>query len=99
MQKENLLLARESHYRLLTKHLKEYALITLDPGGHIQSWNVGAEHLLRYTEHEALGKHTSLFFTQEDIARGIDKKEMREAAKHGSAEDERWHVRKDGSSF
>jgi PAS domain S-box-containing protein len=99
MQNENTLLDQESHVRLLTKNLKEYALITLDPKGCIRSWNVGAENLMGYSEHEAVGKHTSLFFTEEDISRGIDKKEMREAARRGRAEDERWHVRKDGSSF
>jgi PAS domain S-box-containing protein len=89
----------ESQYRLMVESLVEYAFISLDSKGYIQSWNRGAERLLQYKEKEILGKYGGIFFTPEDCAKGIDKKEMASALTRGRAEDERWHVRKDGSRF
>ncbi|HEY0366019.1 MAG TPA: ATP-binding protein, partial [Pyrinomonadaceae bacterium] len=41
----------------------------------------------------------SKFFTPEDRAKGIPSKELETAAKLGRAEDERWHVRRNGVRF
>jgi PAS domain S-box-containing protein len=99
VQDKSLLLNHEGYFRLLFENIKDYAIITLDLEGHIQSWNVGAEHLMQYKEREVLEKHGSIFFTEEDLAKGMPEKEIDEALKFGRAEDERWHVRKDGSRF
>ena len=40
-----------------------------------------------------------MIFSEEDVARGIPKREMDQARRRGISEDERWHVRKDGSKF
>jgi PAS domain S-box-containing protein len=54
---------------------------------------------LGYTEEEIVGKDASKIFTTEDRTRGVPEKELASAATLGRAEDERWHVRKDGSRF
>ena len=46
-----------------------------------------------------LGKPGSILFTAEDRAKGEDAAELARAITEGRAEDERWHVRKDGTRF
>ncbi|MDF0674781.1 MAG: PAS domain-containing protein [Nitrospira sp.] len=41
-------------------------VITVDMNGYVTSWNNGAERLLGYTIHEALGKHISFVYPVED---------------------------------
>src|SRR5678816_4285999 len=89
----------EDIYRKSVETIRDYAIFMTDPDGLVTNWNRGAEHILRYTETEILGKHASKFFTAEDRAKGVPQKEMNTAAATGRAEDERWHVRSDGSRF
>ena len=77
----------------------DYAILTTDAQGLITSWNQGAERILGWQPHAAIGSHASRFYVEEDVARGVPKKEMATAARDGSAMNERWHVRKDGSRF
>jgi two-component system CheB/CheR fusion protein len=46
-------------------------------------------------EEEALGQPVSTIFTPEDIKKGADKAERRQAAETRRAEDEREHIRKE----
>jgi two-component system CheB/CheR fusion protein len=71
----------------------------MDTDGNIVSWNKGAERVFGYTEAEIVGQSCDLIFTQEDRALGVPYDEQRRALKDGRAEDERWHLRKDGSRF
>jgi PAS domain S-box-containing protein len=41
-------------------------VITVDLNGYVTSWNHGAEQLLGYTAQEALGKHISFVYPEED---------------------------------
>jgi PAS domain S-box-containing protein len=77
----------------------DFAIIALDPNGLVTSWNVGAERLIGYAEAEIVGRDGDVIFTREDRAAGAPERERAEARTHGRAEDERWHVRKDGSQF
>ena len=43
----------------------------LDAEGRLVTWNVGAERITGYTADEIIGKHFSMFYTQEDVARGV----------------------------
>jgi len=94
-----LLAEREARLRVLIDSLTEYAVLTLDRNGAITSWNSGAERILGYSEPEVLGQSSALFLTPEDVAAGVVESELAVAAAEGSAVDERWHVRKDGSRF
>ncbi|PYI88096.1 MAG: hypothetical protein DME26_04190 [Verrucomicrobia bacterium] len=86
-------------FRLLVEGVKEYAIYMLDPDGDIVSWNAGAERIRGYSAREVIGRHCSLFYTPEDIQRDKPNQELKEAAAKGSAEDEGWRQRKDGSRF
>jgi len=86
-------------FRVLVESVKEYAIFIVDPEGRVQSWNPGAESLLGYSEGEILGRPSSLFCTPENNEEGVCEREMAQAVETGRGNDERWHVRKDGSRF
>ena len=89
----------EEQLQLILESTKEYAIITFDLDGTITRWNTGAKKTFGYTEKEMLGKKGDVLFTPEDRAAKIPAKELEAALKKGRAEDERWHLRKDGSRF
>ena len=86
-------------FRLLVENVKDYAIFVLDTGGHVQTWSLGGERLLGYTEAEILGAPFSRFFTDADIANDEPRKELEGALRTGRGLDDRWHVRKDGTLF
>lgn len=89
----------EALRRAILDSSTEYAIISLDRDGMITSWNEGAVQTMGWTEDEMLGKPAHVFFTPEQINAGIPEQEMREAIETGRGEDERYHLRKDGSRF
>lgn len=89
----------ETFFRQVLDSLEDYAVITTDKNGDINSWNSGAERVLGYAETEAVGRNASIFFTPEDIAIGAPEKELITAIDNGRAIDERYHVCKDGTRF
>ena len=89
----------EDIYRKAIEDIQDYAIFMVDVDGFVTNWNVGAQHILGYTEAEIIGKDASKFFTLEDRVKGVPAKELGAAATLGRAEDERWHVRRNGSRF
>jgi PAS domain S-box-containing protein len=89
----------KERFRLLVEGVKDCAIFMLDPEGHVASWNAGAERIKGYPAREIMGKHFSVFFTPEDLAADKPNQELKEAAAKGSADEEGWRVRKDGSRF
>jgi PAS domain S-box-containing protein len=86
-------------YRLLVETVKDYAIFALDSTGHVLSWNAGAERLKGYTAPEIIGQHFSVFYPLQDREAGKPQRELVDAARDGSVEDEGWRVRRDGSRF
>lgn len=86
-------------FDLLVENANGLAIFTLDVDGRVASWNVSAEKLLGYKEHEILGQSAEVFFTAEDRANKEPEKELKTAAEVGQASDDRWIVRKDQSQF
>ena len=89
--------ASEERLRLLLDSLKDFAIFTITPSGQIDSWNAAAQRMFGYPEREAIGLPFESLFTPEDRDRGVPEQELRRASIDGRAEDERWHVRKDGT--
>ena len=83
----------------MVESVKDYAIFATDSEGRVVSWNTGAEAIFGYREAEIIGQDASIIFTPEDIESGAHEQELRTAEREGRAEDERWHVRKDGSRF
>lgn len=96
---EELLKSTEERIALLIESVTDYAIISVNTDGIVESWNTGAERIFGYSFEEIVGHSGDVLFTPEDVARGIPQNEMRTACQKGRATDERWHVRKDGSRF
>jgi len=87
------------HYAAIFGSAVDFAIITTDRNGRVTAWNPGAERILGWSAGEMVGQPTSTFFTPEDRVAGWPETEMRCAAETGRANDERWHLRKDGTRF
>ena len=96
---EKALRESEGQFRLFVASVQDYAMFQMDLGGKITSWNPGVENLLGYAEQEFIGQPAARLYTPEDVASGEAGNELETARTAGSAIDERWHVRKDGSRF
>src|SRR4051812_15834346 len=96
---EETLRESEERFRLLVQGVRDYAIFMLDTTGHISTWNLGAERIKGYTSDEIIGKHFSIFYTQEDLDSGKPARELEIATRTGVYEEEGWRVRKDGTRF
>jgi PAS domain S-box-containing protein len=86
-------------FRLLVESVRDYAIFMLDPQGRVSTWNAGAANIKGYRKAEILGKHFSVFYTPDAIARRFPEHELDVARARGRFEDEGWRVRKDGTRF
>jgi two-component system CheB/CheR fusion protein len=96
---EERLRAGEERMRLVADSMRDYAIFTMDINGRITSWNKGAQQLFGYAEEQAIGQLGDILFVPEDRATGVPELELKRARVDGRAEDERWHLRQDGSRF
>lgn len=92
-------LSRESLLEAIIDSAIDYAIISMDRQGLVMTWNEGARRILGWDEEEMRGKPADVFFTPEDRDAEVPEKEMAAALTKGRGNDERWHVRKDGSRF
>jgi PAS domain S-box-containing protein len=86
-------------FRLLVQSIVDYAIYILDPTGRVTSWNAGAERIKGFNADEVIGKHFSLFYTEEDRKAGTPDRVLETARREGKFEGEGWRVRKDGTPF
>ena len=78
---------------------EDYGIILLDADGCIRRWSRGAERLFGYGASEMEGTPAHEIFVPPDRQAGVPDVEIQTAREQGRAEDERWHLRKDGSRF
>ncbi|MDB5798495.1 MAG: hybrid sensor histidine kinase/response regulator [Paucimonas sp.] len=88
-----------ARFQLFVTAVSDYAIYMLSPEGYVNSWNAGAQRFKGYTAPEILGKHFSLFYTEEDRANGRPQTALHTALTKGKFEDEGWRVRQDGTRF
>ena len=79
--------------------ITDYEVIRLDRDGTIRTWSHGARRLKQYTADEVIGRHVSMFYTEEDARAGLADRELSAAVRDGRFETEGWRMRKDGSRF
>jgi two-component system CheB/CheR fusion protein len=77
----------------------EHAVVFMDGSGQILAWLGAAEILFGYGKAEALQLDFADLFTPNDRRLQMDLQELAVARALGRSEDERWHVRKDGTFF
>ena len=100
--KRNEQMANESEekYRTLVAQVTDYAIFRVDPTGRATTWNEGVKRILGFDKDEFVGKDiVPTIFTPEDVRQGVADRELRQAASEGSASDDRWLQRKDGTRF
>ncbi len=90
----------DQHIRLFVDQIQDYAIFTMDTDFRATSWNSGVSKVLGFTEEEFLYQDVRpLIFTPEAILNGTTDAEFTAAAITGSANDDRWMMRKDRSRF
>ncbi|HEX9537491.1 MAG TPA: PAS domain S-box protein [Streptosporangiaceae bacterium] len=83
----------------MVNSIADYGVIQFDLDGLVRSWNLGAEKLTGYTADEVLGRHESMFATDDDARSSVLEQEMADAVRDGSVQTESWRIRKDGTRF
>jgi hypothetical protein len=83
----------------LIRHVEDYAIFMVDVDGNVQNWNQGAERIKGYKKEEVIGKPISIFYTDEENARGEPGQNLQKAAEDGRYECIGLRRRKDGSEF
>jgi two-component system CheB/CheR fusion protein len=89
----------EERLRLAAVTTNDYAIIVLDMDGLIVTWNGGAQRIFGYTESAVRGQPLDLIFLPEDREARAPLCERQRATQAGRVEDERWHVRADGTEI
>ena len=84
---------------ILIDGIQDYAIYMMDPEGRVVSWNSGAARIKFYASEEVLGKHFSIFYTEDDREQGVPAQALELARIKGKHEAEGWRRRKDGSQF
>jgi len=96
--REQALRESEERFRLVIEEVQDYGIFALDTEGVVTSWNLGAQRIKGWETEEILGHHFSRFYPEE--TRGHLPAQMLDRARRdGTAEDEGWRLRKDGSPF
>jgi PAS domain S-box-containing protein len=83
----------------LLQHANGHGVVFVDPEGFITGWSQGALHVTGFQAKDVIGRPFGSLFVPEDRERGLPQQEMNAAIAMGCSQDERWHVRKDGSRF
>ena len=91
--------ADAGRHHAVMRALTDHAIIVTDPQGIVTDWNAGAERLFGLGADEARGRTVDIIFTADDRQAGVPTEERALALSAGRAEDERWHVRADGTCF
>ena len=96
--RERALRESEERFRLVVEGVRDYGIFALSPDGNVASWNLGAERIKGWKLDEIVGQHFSHFYPDE--TRDFLPAQMLERARAaGTAEDEGWRMRKDGTRF
>lgn len=90
----------DKHIQWFLEQIHDYAIFMMDTGYRATTWNSGVLQVLGYDEQEFLGRDVRpLIFTPESHLAGTVQPEFDTAERDGSASDDRWMMRKDGTQF
>jgi PAS domain S-box-containing protein len=77
----------------------DYALYMLNTDGVVANWSLGAERIKGFTAADIVGRHFSIFYTDEDRALGMPAMALAAALRTGHYETDAMRLRRDGSRF
>ncbi len=92
-------LTSEMGYKQAIAQVSDSAIFLLDVKCRITSWNSGGEILKGYTSEEVIGQPFFKLYSEHDQTEGKPLDILRDAVRHGSATEEGWRTRKDGTEF
>ncbi|WP_079246948.1 MULTISPECIES: hybrid sensor histidine kinase/response regulator [Sphingomonas] len=87
----------EERGRRIVEGVRDHAIFTTDRDGMVVDWTPGAQSVFGWTASEIIGRSSDVLFTEEDRAAGVPVQELVIASAEGCANDERWHIRRDGT--
>ena len=85
--------------KLVVESVPDFAIFLMEPDGTLRTWNEGVKTVFGYESDEWIGKSADIIFTETDRKADALQKELAVAIELGRANNQRWHVRKDGSTF
>jgi PAS domain S-box-containing protein len=83
----------------MVEEIEDYAILLLDRNGNIENWNKGAMILKGYGHTEVIGKNFDIFYTHEDLLRGLPRILIQQATAQGVVKTRGWRLRKNGTRF
>ena len=89
----------EAQLRLIFDGVTDHAIVGIDSARVISAWNSGAERMMGWREDEIIGRSASEIFLPQDRDERKPELEVETALSTGRASEERWYLRKDGSTF
>lgn len=89
----------EERSRRIIEGVKDYSIFTVNAENRIVDWTPGAATVFGWSADEITGEDGAILYTRQDRADGVPTRELAIAREKGCANDERWHVRRDGSFF
>ena len=90
---------QEWRNQLILDNALDYAILTADMNGLIVSWSSGAEKLFGWKPEEIIGQPLDVLFTEEDRMNRLPETRQQMASLHRIDVVERFHQRKDGTTF
>jgi PAS domain S-box-containing protein len=87
------------NFDALVDDMEDSAFFTLDHEGYVTRWDEEAERLNGYEPSDILGEHVSRLFAREDRDQGLSEQLLEAAKNQGTATEEGWLVRNDGTQF
>ncbi len=79
--------------------VRDYSCYLLDANGLVDSWYSGAERIFGYKSEEAVGKHVSMIYPNEDMLLAKLREELTRSGVNGHRVDESWCMKKSGERF
>jgi PAS domain S-box-containing protein len=98
-RRERELRENEERFRMLVEGVKDYAIVMLDTGGYVTSWNSGAQRIHGYEAGKILGRHFKVFYSNEDVTQGRPMLALEEATAQGRFEEEGLRLDSGGKTF
>jgi PAS domain S-box-containing protein len=89
----------EERNRRMVEGVKDHSIFTVDAANQVLDWTPGAEAVFGWSADEMKGESADILYTPEDRVARVPERELATARAKGCANDERWHVRRDGSHF
>lgn len=83
----------------LFERVEDYAIFTLDAGGYVTSWAIGAQKMKLFLPEEIIGRHFSMLYPEEGRIRNDPMNHLAIAARKGRFRGEGLRERKNGEPF